>query len=273
MIHWLIESAQDLQEKPEWFLSKAEQEKYATFQIEKRRDEWLLGRWTAKRLVQARLLDQDPHMVALDALEIFNDADGVPHVRDLRGLQDLKGLNVSISHSHEHALCAVSTRRVGADLEFVEPRDENLVNDYFTANEIARVKESSPETRDIVINALWSAKEAALKALHKGLSVDTRAVEISLAPFENAPETWTPFQIRITDDTVSSAPLRGWWRVFDGFVLTLAANVQELPDAAELLPETFLVAHAPAPHAHTTQRIGHPPHHPTNHTHGAHTKG
>lgn len=262
MIHWLIESAQDMQEKPEWFLSKTEQAKFATFQFDKRRDEWLLGRWTAKRLIQAMLLQQNEHVVALDAIEISNDADGVPSAT--RNAEPVTP-NLSISHSFDHALCAASATVVGADLERIEPREQNLVNDFFTANEIARVNASAAETRNVIINAIWSAKEAALKALHKGLSVDTRVVEISIAPFENAPEQWTLFQINFASGDAAWAPMQGWWRVLDGFILTLAAHVQDTPDSAELVPETYLVSHAPAHQTHAAHRIGHAPHHPTHH--------
>lgn len=268
MIHWLIESAQDMQEKPEWFLSPAEQPKYTEFRFDKRRREWLLGRWTAKRLMQAVMLEQDNRVIALDAIEIANDAHGAPYVT--LNAERLT-FNLSLSHSFDHALCAVSTTRVGADLERIVPREQNLVDDYFTRDEIARVNGCLPETRDLVINAIWSAKEAALKARRKGLSVDTRMVEISLAPFAVAPEHWTDFQIHFAGGDAPWSSLRGWWRVMDGFVLTLAANIQESPDAAESMPETILVAHAPA-HTHPPHPIGHVPHHPVQHENGAREK-
>jgi len=270
MIHWLIESALDLQEKPEWFLSKAEQEKYASFRSKKRRDEWLLGRWTAKRLLQAMLLGRDDYLVALDAIEIANDADGAPFATcnpllvSGRAPQSV-AWNLSLSHSREHALCAISPlfvgegagERLGADLEYIEPRAGNFVGDYFTAREIARVNASAPAQRDIVVNAIWSAKEAALKALRKGLSVDTRAVEISIAPFQDASEQWTRFEIELCADARrglgeyelgdhalddhKDAPLQGWWRVWENFVLTIAASDDDMPARQPLFAEALLI--------------------------------
>jgi 4'-phosphopantetheinyl transferase len=254
MIHWLIESAQDLTEKPEWFLSKPEQQKLKTFYMDKRREEWLLGRWTAKRLVQAVMLERDNHILALDAIEIANDAEGAPYA----ALQvERLTLNLSLSHSHEHALCALAPFAVGADLEWIEPRAENFIGDYFTANEIARVHASPPAQRAIVTNALWSAKEAALKALRKGLSVDTRAVEITLPAFELAPEHWTPFEINLRRSESLWSPneaqpqdtapaLRGWWQILENFVLTIAAGGDDLPEMEPLFPESILVAHRAA---------------------------
>lgn len=245
MIHWLLEPAQNMTEPPETFLSAAEWERFTSLRFEKRRLDWLLGRWTAKRLLQAILLEQTHDMVARHAIEIFNDADGAPKISEIESLRDesikqtIKGLNLSISHSNAHAFCAVSDETIGADLEIIEPRPEYLVGDYFTTAEQAHVSASTPATRDVVVTAIWSAKEAVLKALRKGLSEDTRAVEISIAPFEGAPAEWTPFEIEL--DLEHEGTLRCWWRAQDGFVLALAADAPETPDEIPTTPETVLV--------------------------------
>jgi 4'-phosphopantetheinyl transferase len=164
------------------------------------------------------------------ALEIYNDADGVPHVRDRAHLR------LSLSHSAACALCACIVVNpssggalLGADLEHIEPRANSLVRDYFTPPEQARVNTAVPAARDTVATALWSAKEAALKAIQKGLSIDTRAVEVMLAPFQSPPHAWTPLEIHFQSDERNRPPLRGWWRVHDAFVLTLATNADSHP--------------------------------------------
>ncbi len=243
MIHWLIESAQDLQEKPEWFLNHAEMEKYASLQVDKRREEWALGRWTAKRLVQAVMLETSDHIIALDAIEIANDADGVPYATFQI---EHATFNLSLSHSHAHALCALAPFAVGADLEWIEARAENFVNDFFTPAEIARVQTASAAQRALISNAQWSAKESVLKALHKGLRADTRDVEITLPAFEHAPEHWSPFEINLRGGELFGSPnhtLRGWWQVLENFVLTIAASGDGLPDTEPLFPESILIAH------------------------------
>lgn len=240
MLHWLVESAQNMTEPPEAFLSAAELEKYRAFRFEKRRSDWLLGRWTAKRLLQAILLQETNKMIARDALEIFNDADRVPTCNLQPATCSLQPAtwNLSISHSNQHALCAVNRGAVGADLEIIEPRAENFSADYFTANEIARVNAAPSAQRDILVTALWCAKEATLKAIHKGLSLDTRAVEISIAPFDHAPERWTPFEIELRGQAQGAVPpLRGWWRVQNGFALTLVGATNDAPDEFPTVPE------------------------------------
>lgn len=245
MIHWLEESAQNITEPPEAFLSAAELETYRAFRFEKRRTDWLLGRWTAKRLLQAVMLQETNELLARDALEIFNDADGVPFAR-IRSQR--AAWNLSISHSNQHALCACSplplgerlgVRGIGADLELIEPREDYLVRDYFTAREQARVDASTPAQRDLVVTAIWSAKEAALKAIHKGLSLDTRAVEISLALFEQAPAQWTRFEIEFAFEQAET--FSGWWRVQAGFVLTIVGASDDAPDEFPTAPEVLLL--------------------------------
>ena len=57
MIHWLLQSYADCPEvangqAPLGLLNAAEIERLGQFTVEKRRREWLLGRYTVKQLVQ-----------------------------------------------------------------------------------------------------------------------------------------------------------------------------------------------------------------------------
>ncbi|MBE2224326.1 MAG: 4-phosphopantetheinyl transferase family protein, partial [Anaerolineae bacterium] len=76
------------------------------------------------------------------------------------------------------------------------------------------------------VTAVWSAKEAVLKALHLGLTVDTRSVACLLDVGEERPLTWTPFPIHCDDTRLPQAapPLTGWWRTYENFVLTLVVK-------------------------------------------------
>ena len=67
---------------------------------------------------------------------------------------------------------------VGADIEHVEPRDPAFVRDFFTTGEAERVWRCPAKQRDTLVTVLWSAKEAVLKVLRLGLTVDTRRVEL-----------------------------------------------------------------------------------------------
>lgn len=83
MIHWLLQSLDDCPEilrgdaTPAW-LSATEQQRLHSFKVEKRRRDWLLGRWTAKNLVQRYLAQTTGESPALDTIFIGADADGAP---------------------------------------------------------------------------------------------------------------------------------------------------------------------------------------------------
>lgn len=268
MIHWLIEPAQDLTEPAPWFLSKEEAETYAAFRFDKRRADWLLGRWTAKRLVQAFLLDIGAPVIPLETLVIANDPYGVPRVEFTGAGTEARALPViSLSHSHGHALAAgaAGTLALGCDLEYVDARTQTFVRDYFTGAEIERWDTTSPALRDTLVTAIWCAKEATLKALHKGLSVDTRAVECLIEPVAEAPECWTAFQI---EAHLPNAPkLHGWWQCWGEFTLAIVTDTAEPPAAQPVSPELELVARAEgSPHAPVHHRMGHAGHQRTPHT-------
>jgi 4'-phosphopantetheinyl transferase len=230
MIYWLVQSSADCPFESDEWLSTTERERYAAFTVPKRRHDWLLGRWTAKRLLQAALRQETGRSVPLYDWVIRAEADGAPEVsvpHQLRNLPGLDTLTLSISHSGDHALCAVSfgsgKSLLGADIERVEARDEAFVRDFFTEAEQAQVAQASAALRPRLVTAIWSGKEAALKALRLGLRADTRAVSCVLEPGEPFPRSWTPFRLEWHDRPVPT--LFGWWRMLNAeYVLTLVTD-------------------------------------------------
>ncbi len=253
MIHWLVQSVADhpdlaVDRPPAGLLSPVEQERYNGYLNPKRRRDWLLGRWTAKRLIQAHYATAAGFHPALDSFAVAQDPDGAPFVQSydpaLGGSRLECGsparlpLAISISHSHGYAFCAVCCTNahpihLGADLELVESRGANFVHDYFTDHEQHVLAEAPPALSDLMVTATWSAKESVLKALRLGLRVDTRSVECIIPPTQ--PRMWSTFSI----DICAHAPIQvesrhgftGWWRVLDNrlrpgsqFVLTLVAQ-------------------------------------------------
>src|SRR4029077_16922804 len=86
----------------------------------KRRNDWRLGRWTAKRMLAAHLhLPGD--LSSLASTEILAAPSGAPEV--LLSNQTAP-VTISLSHSSGIAMCAVafSGRSIGCDLELIEPR-------------------------------------------------------------------------------------------------------------------------------------------------------
>jgi 4'-phosphopantetheinyl transferase len=231
MIHWLVQSA-DAHPRlaqgipPDGLLSSAERRHFDSLQSSKRRADWLLGRWTAKKLIQSVLSRQEEAFTMMQ-LVITNRPSGEPHLQT-----PLLPLTLSISHSNQHALCAVVEQAdwaLGVDLEQIAPRTSAFCAQYFTVGEQQRLAHAPEPMRVVLTTALWSAKEAVLKALHVGLRIDTRAVEIEIAA--TAPPTgWRPLTIAVDPRHFTQAPppLDGWWRVMDGFVLTMCTEQTDI---------------------------------------------
>ena len=113
----------------------------AGLRFSKRRAEWRLGRWTAKRALSA----QSPeHAPALTSIAIRAAEDGAPEVF-IQGRP--APCTISISHRADRALCMVAGAAValGCDLEMVEPRSPAFVSDYFAPEERVLVQQA-PET-------------------------------------------------------------------------------------------------------------------------------
>ena len=217
-VFWLEQTSADVPAGDEW-LSSSEQLRLSELSVPKRRSDWRLGRWTAKRAIANQLGEQLP----LASIEIHAAASGAPEV-----FVDRKpaAFVISLTHSNGLAACAVACAeaRLGCDVELVEPHSVEFVSDYFTSAEQRLLARSSLGRRPLLSTLVWSAKESALKALHAGLTVDTRSVE---AHFDSAAEhqagvlsDWQPFTVALPDRDV----LTGWW-AFDGrFVRTLSAR-------------------------------------------------
>ncbi len=207
----LVLSEDDLPEGVAW-LHAEERSVLETLHVPKRRADWLLGRWTAKRAVAA-FLGVHPGSVFIRAAD-----DGAPEALvDGRPERCV----VSITHRAGLAACAVAEAGValGCDLELVEPRSAGFVADYLTESERALVHSAGESGLSETANLLWSAKESALKAARTGLRADSRSVAIHPSPALGA--QWTPFEARMTGDP---KPWQGWWTRSGDHLLTITAR-------------------------------------------------
>lgn len=216
-IYWLEQNQQDVPSTNDW-LSPNEFLCLATLTVPKRRNEWRLGRWTAKQAVAAHCqLPTDAPALAM--IEILPEASGAPQAF----ISDQAAqLAISISHSHGIALCAASVPciRMGCDVEWIEPRSPAFLQDYFTAEEQALVGESPEPDRDLMATLLWSAKESALKAMKQGLRLDTRTVMVRPGN-ASVSAGWSSLEVR----SVQVEFFSGWSSVADGFVRTIVTDV------------------------------------------------
>ena len=222
---WLLQHLEDVPEGDDW-LNADERRVAAALRFAKRRQDWRLGRWTAKRAVRAFLAIPG---LSPDSLEIRAAADGAPEAfRDGVPLP----VALSISHSGGCGLCAVAAAPValGCDIERLEERGEALVRDYFTPGEIGFCLEATGEVRTLRTNLVWSAKESVLKALRAGLRRDTRSVEVDpWSAADGERDGWNPWTGRCLQ---SGRLFSGWWRARRGCILTLSSDREGVPEEA-----------------------------------------
>lgn len=212
-VRWLLLDDSSLPGEFDW-LEPDERKVLAGLKLEKRRQEWTLGRYAAKTLV-ASFVGSD----ALQGVRIVAAGDGAPEAYAEGARVDV---SLSISHRSGVAACVLSPNAsVGCDLEAVEPRTSRFVADFFTAHEAGLVEHSADEQRDLRVALTWSAKESTLKVLRVGLRRDTRCVEVDLRGIEGAGAGWHPFTTVVSPENQT---LHGWWRREGDLVLTIAGD-------------------------------------------------
>ena len=221
--YWLEQTEADVPAEDQW-LSSEEMSRLARLRFGKRRADWRLGRWTAKRAVASCLnLPFDAH--SLEDIEIRAAPSGSPEVFLFN---QSAAVSLSLSHRAGKALCVVglSGLSLGCDLELVESRDHSFVADFFTANEQKLIESAPTGKLPMLVTLLWSAKESALKALHEGLRLDTTSIEVrpthavgKLAEYSRQDDCadWSPMSLRYAGEHI----LRGCWRCADNLVRTV----------------------------------------------------
>lgn len=215
----------------------------------KRRADWLMGRVAAKAVVARALAATLPGAWEPGAIEVASERSGLPYARLAAEAAAVAPfapgerlpVSVSISHADGHALCAASCARaapdgtgraLGVDLGLVEPRSRAFVETFFTDDEQRFVHDAGPRERDVRANLVWCAKEAVLKLLGLGLTVDTHevsclpvpgAVDAAAWPLVPADAGWRPFVATCGPALArGGGAIHGIWRVLPRFVAALA---------------------------------------------------
>lgn len=240
-VYWLEQTEADVPKENDW-LSAGEAVRLGAMRFAKRRADWRLGRWTAKRALSV-ILDVPALPHVFKKIEIRAAASGAPEVF----FDNLPAaVTISLSHRGGVAACAVAISSVamGCDLEMIEPRSDAFVADYFTIEEQALVAHASATDRDQLLALLWSGKESALKALREGLRLDTRSVIVIPCGLSFDPNRWSQLRVRYTgvhgagggntggrstgdrsagDHYPGDQVFHGWWQHADNLVRTVVA--------------------------------------------------
>jgi len=217
-LYFMIQSLAGLPGDEGW-LSPDERVRAAGFRFPKRRNEWLLGRWTAKNALRSMLALQGPKAPGCEELEIRSAPDGAPEA--FLGAVRVP-VSLALSHSGGEGFCVVTQPgiAVGCDIEAILRRDLAFLDDYFVDEERSLVARSQVGERPFLATLIWSAKESALKCLREGLRRDTRSICVQVGN-ENEPG-WHPLTVRCLQ---SSRLFHGWWRnAGNEYVQTVAAG-------------------------------------------------
>jgi 4'-phosphopantetheinyl transferase len=234
-VYWLEQAESEIPAHDKW-LSAKDAACLGGLRFAKRRADWRLGRWTAKRALAIYWnVSSDPQ--TLSKIEIRPATSGAPEVFLVDEPADVV---ISLSHSSGVAGCAIakSGALLGFDLEIAECRSEAFVRDYFATEEQALIARADAADRSQLVTLLWSAKESALKALRTGLRLDTRSVIVSpLTQVQDEDELGHIRELnpssRLPDALNSLCPLhvrcdggqvfQGWWQHTGSLLRTLVA--------------------------------------------------
>jgi len=220
---WLIVDAAGVPEGDAW-LSREERAAQAQLHSPKRRSDWRLGRFAAKR-ASRRWLGGDKAAPSLASISIVADEVGAPRIEAAGSSPEL---GLSLSHRGGWALAVVGNPplALGCDLELVEARTPAFRASYFCLEERRMLDRAAGVERDRLANLLWSAKESALKLQRRGLSVDTRSLEVQRVA-GIAHGGWRALRVLCA----RGPALFGWWRrEADRLATVVTAPRRALPE-------------------------------------------
>lgn len=104
--------------------------------------------------------------------EILYTKEGKPYLKD-------NSVKFSLSHSKDFAVCVLSDREVGCDIEKIESVNLNIAKRYFTEREYNSIMQGKmvKEQTDLFFG-LWTDKESFIKATGLGLNLSLKDFEI-----------------------------------------------------------------------------------------------
>jgi len=150
-------------------LSDAERERAAAFRFARDRDRYVVGRGLLRRLLGG-YLRTDPAGIRIDVGE-----HGKPSLA-----VESTSLRFNVSHCRDLVVFAVCRdREIGVDVEW-EHDDldiDRLARRLFTPAEQSRLGATPAQRRTALFTTLWTRKEAILKALGTGLTLEANRVE------------------------------------------------------------------------------------------------
>ena len=178
-IHYRYASLSEVPAEAVVTLSEDERRYVESLRLEKRRWEFVAGRWVMRNLA-ATVLDTGPLDVPLN-------------IRD-DGSLELIGVpfNVSLAHSRSGVVAVISRGgEVGIDLEEIKPRSPDLLRFMLHESEYALL-ETLPVDKDRILILIWTLKEAVLKGMRTGFRCSPKKLRVSIDHARGEAEIYAP---------------------------------------------------------------------------------
>jgi len=180
------------------WLSQAEQQHYDSFSSTIRRQQFLCGRFLARKVI-SYVCGGPWHAYFLSAPD-----DGAPRITGRSGVDELDTMSISISHTDGWVACAISKHPVGVDVQSRnKPRDVVGLSQMIDCN-LSMAKSHDAKNLSHLFYANWGLREAWIKQASpvSGPSIP------SFIPNHNASDRLCGLVCDIGDATLALYPAR-----------------------------------------------------------------
>jgi len=206
---WCLDVDEDERRALAHYLSPDEAERGSRFVFAIDRERFIVGRGKL-RAILSRYAGCQPAKLRFEY---------GPHGKPYIAASDLS-LHFNLSHSDRFAAMAVSSAvEIGIDIEKIRPIDLDIADHYFSRAEVAALINLPADERIDGFFRCWTLKEAVIKGLGVGLSLDLASFDVSFAPDKS------PALLRLESDPLGPG---NWTLAYlpapSGFQIALAAK-------------------------------------------------
>jgi phosphopantetheinyl transferase len=146
--------------------------------------------------------------IGLSDVDLMYDSNGKPHLQN--------GAHISISHSHQFSVIAISTEPVGIDIEIIKEKTLKIAPRYLN---MSHLKNLSIEDQTIKATVIWGIKEAVFKIKNQsGISFPNHIFE---SDFEISDKK-TSVQLRFNNEIENFSIL---FDVFENYAFVCALPI------------------------------------------------
>jgi len=155
------------------YLTCDEIERAYKYKFDIDRTRFIVGRALLRKML-GDILDYDPFQIKIESNN---------YRKLFLSNVEQQHLHFNLSHSEDYIIYAFCFNDdVGIDIEKIDPTINHLeiANNYFSADEIAYLKNSSDQNRGVErFFRIWTRKEALLKAMGIGLLLDLKKINVT----------------------------------------------------------------------------------------------